>query len=84
MRLKAWVERHLRRKPDDAVVTVAPNEAVAGMLCSTLRAEGIDCAHKHAGGAFPYGAVGGARLILVPARDAERARTLLDALSSAP
>lgn len=53
------------------------------MLCSTLRAEGIECVQKSATGAFPYGGVGGTRLILVPAADRERARRLLDALTDA-
>ncbi|HWG56949.1 MAG TPA: DUF2007 domain-containing protein [Gaiellaceae bacterium] len=63
---------------DVVAVATAPNEAIAEMWCSVLRAHGIECAHKRAGGAFPYGAVGGERLILVSEQDAERAGALLE------
>jgi len=58
-------------------VTVAPNEAIAGMIRSLLASEGIDSAHKSASGGLPYGGVGGERLILVPASEALWARRRL-------
>ncbi len=79
--LQTWITRLVgRREPDIVVLTVAPNEAIAGMICSVLASEGIQATQKSGTGAFPYGGVGGNRLILVPAYAASRARKLIDSV----
>jgi Putative prokaryotic signal transducing protein len=81
MGLRYWVSRLLRhREPDEVVVTVVPNEAIAGMVRSVLAAEGIKSAQKSATGGLPYGGVGGGRMILVAAADATRAKRLIDSI----
>ena len=69
-----------RREPDIVVLTVVPNEAIAGMMCSLLASEGIEAAQKSATGGLPYGGVGGDRLILVPASDVSRAERLIESV----
>lgn len=81
MSLRAWIERLTSpRDPDIVVLTTAPNEAIAGTICSLLASEGIDSTQKSARGAFPYGGVGSERLILVPADEASRAKRLLESV----
>jgi hypothetical protein len=76
--LRAWIERlKSPREPAIVVLTTAPNEATAGMICSLLASAGIESTQKSATGALPYGGVGGERLILVPADKANRAERLL-------
>lgn len=83
MSLQGWISSLVgRRKPDVVVLTVVPNEAIAGLICSMLASEGIEAAQKSATGALPYGGVGGDRLILVPARAAKRARKLIEAVDN--
>lgn len=79
MKLRAWIERLASpREPDIVVLTTAPNEAIAGAICSLLASEGIEATQKSATGAFPYGGVGGERLILVHAAEANRATQLIE------
>jgi hypothetical protein len=79
VRLREWIGRITSsREPETVVLTVAPNEAIAGMICSVLASEGIDSTQKSATGGLPYGGVGGERLILVPANDASRAKQLIE------
>jgi hypothetical protein len=78
------ISRLFRRgEPDIVVLTVVPNEAIAGMMCSLLASEGIEAAQKSAGGALPYGGVGGERMILIPASAATRAKKLIESLDPA-
>jgi hypothetical protein len=57
-RLQGWISRLVgRREPNVVVLTVVPNEAIAGMICSMLASEGIEAAQKSATGALPYGGV---------------------------
>ena len=72
-----------RGEPDIVVLTVVPNEAIAGMVCSLLASEGIVAAQKSASGAFPYGGVGGERMILIPASATARATKLIEGVHSA-
>jgi hypothetical protein len=53
------------------------------MMCSLLASEGIEAAQKSAGGALPYGGVGGERMILIPASAATRAKKLIESLDPA-
>jgi hypothetical protein len=66
------------------VVTIAPNEVAADVVCTFLRAEGIRCAHRITNiGAGSWDGVpnaGGAREVLVAPEDLELAR---EALASA-
>jgi hypothetical protein len=79
--LRAWIER-LKSPRDQRIVvlTTAPNEAIAGTICSLLASAGIESTQKSATGAFPYGGVGGERLILVPAEKARRAEQLIESV----
>lgn len=72
-----------RGEPDVVVLTVVPNEAMAGMMCSLLASEGIEAAQKSASGALPYGGVGGERMILIPASAATRAKKLIEEVDPA-
>jgi hypothetical protein len=69
---------------EPVVVTIAPNEVAADVVCSFLRAEGIRCAHRITNvGAGSWDGVpnaGGAREVLVAPEDLEVAR---EALASA-
>jgi hypothetical protein len=79
VRLRAWIRRLTSpRGPDIVVLTTAPNEAIAGAICSLLASEGIEATQKSATGAFPYGGVGGERLIFVQAAEANRAKQLIE------
>ena len=79
--LRAWIERlKSPREPAIVVLTTAPNEAIAGTICSLLASAGIESTQKSATGAFPYGGVGGERLILVPAEKASRAERLIESV----
>jgi hypothetical protein len=84
MSLRRRISGLLRRsKPEIVVLTVAPNEAIAQMICSVLASEGIEAAQKSATGGLPYGGIGGHRLILVPASAASRAKKLIDSVDAA-
>jgi hypothetical protein len=56
-------------------VTVVPNEPEAEVVCSLLRAAGIDCSYRPTDIAAE--AFGGWQEVLVRAADAERARDVL-------
>ncbi len=63
-----------------AVLDVVPNEVLADLLCSLLEEAGIPCAQRltNTGGAIGVGMpVIGAREILVPEDQLERAREVL-------
>ena len=82
--LQGLISRLSRRgEPDIVVLTVVPNEAIAGMMCSLLASEGIEAAQKSASGALPYGGVGGERMILIPASAATRAKELIESVDPA-
>jgi hypothetical protein len=79
--VRAWIERLTSRREREVVVlTTAPNEAIAGVICSLLACEGIESTQKSTTGAFPYGGVGGERMILVPAAEANRAKRLIESV----
>jgi hypothetical protein len=69
---------------EPALLTIAPNEISADLVCTFLRAEGIRCGHRITNvGAGSWDGVpnaGGAREVLVDPDDLERAR---EALASA-
>lgn len=64
-----------------ALVTIAPNEITADLICSFLRAEGIRCNHRitnvGAGSWDGVPNVGGAREVLVDEADLDLARESL-------
>lgn len=68
-----------------SVVTHAPNQPIAEMVQGILREEGIHSFTRRAL-AFdvPDFLAAGARAVLVPDEDAERARSVLDALDDTP
>ena len=82
--VQGLISRLFRRsEPDIVVLTVVPNEAMAGMMCSLLASEGIEAAQKSASGALPYGGVGGERMILIPASAATQAKKLIESVDPA-
>ncbi len=68
---------------DPVVVTIAPNEVAADLVCSFLREQGIRCAHRVTNiGAGSWDGVpnaGGAREVLVDPADLAAAREVLAA-----
>jgi hypothetical protein len=66
---------------DLVVVTVAPNETEAEIICGLLRSEGIECSYRQTNvgaGAFD-GMPGGSQEVIVAADDLQRAREVLAA-----
>ncbi len=64
-------------------VTIVPNELAADLVCSFLRAEGIQCAHRvtnvAAGSLDGAPWMGGAREVVVAEADVDAARAILAA-----
>jgi len=70
---------------DFVVVTVAPNETEAEIICGLLRSEGIECSYRQTNvgaGAFD-GMPGGSQEVVVAIRDLDRAREVLTARPNA-
>ena len=63
-------------EPELERVTVAPNEAEAELICSVLRAEGIECVARATDGSAEIW--GGFHEVVVRPEDVERAKALLE------